>query len=57
MVETDFFSTETISVPIGSAIVPDCSIFSIVNNRKNIRLSGTVALNEPTVATYLYDGP
>ena len=40
----DFFSTETITVPIGFRFVRDCLIVSIVNNRKNIQLSGTGAL-------------
>ena len=41
MDDTDFFSTETITLPIGFRLFRDCSIASIVNNRKNIRLSGT----------------
>ena len=50
---TNFFSTETITVPIGFQIVRDCSIVSIVNNRGNFRLSGTgaftLALSSQTI--------
>ena len=39
--DNKFFSTETITVPIGFRL------FAIVNNRKNIHLSGTGALAVP----------
>ena len=42
MDDADFFSTITITVPIGFKIVRDCTVVSIVNNRENIRLSVTV---------------
>ena len=40
MDDTDFFSTETIAVPIGFRL------FAIEDNRKDIRLSGNGALNK-----------
>ena len=57
MGDTDFFSTEMITEPIGFRLfaigqLSLWSIVSIVDNRKNIRLSGTGALLEMIFREY-----
>ena len=41
--DSNFFSIETITVPIGFRLFA-ITLFSVVNNRKDIRLGGTEAL-------------
>ena len=43
MDDTDFFSTETLTMPIGFRLFAIGELITFVNNRKNNRLSGTVA--------------
>ena len=45
MDDTDFFSTDSITVSIGFRLLAIAEFISIVNNRRNIRLSGTGALS------------
>ena len=50
MDDTDFFPTETITMPIGFRLF----VIAILNNRENFRLSGTGTLYECPAHTDRY---